>query len=474
MRLHWHRQDLRAADNTGLTTAAEDEALPVFVFDPEILEYGAPPRVAFMLDALSSLRETYREKGSDLLFTHGDPAEEIPRLIEEYEANGVTWNRDYTGLARERDRRVEDALADAGSEHERFHDAVHHEPGSITTNDGDPYSVFTYFGNKWLDRGKEDPYPEPDAEDLADAEEVDSEELPSLEDLGFKKPGATLPDAGTEAARERLDAFCEDDIHAYEDERDDLSSEPTSRLSQDLSYGTIGIREVYERTEEAMEEAGNDEQRESIADFRSELAWREFNIDVIYHNPSNVSLNHKDFENPIGWREDEDELDAWKAGETGYPVVDAAMRQLKKEAYIHNRARMIVGSFLTKDLRQDWRRGYEHFRDFLVDHNTPNDNGNWQWIGSTGTDAQPYFRVFNPMKQGSDYDPDAEYVARYVPELEAVDPEEIHSWHELSEAEREELAPDYPAPIVDHGERREEAISMFEQARGGDDDDDEE
>ena len=470
MRLHWHRQDLRAADNTGLTAAVEDEALPVFVFDPEILEHGAPPRVAFMLDALESLQETYREKGSDLLVAHGDPAEELPRLIEEHEAEGVTWNRDYTGLARERDRRVEDALADAGLEYERFHDAVHHEPGSITTNDGDPYSVFTYFGNKWLDHGKEDSYPEPDAAGLADA---DGEELPSLNDLGFEQPDATLPNAGTEAARDRLDAFCEDDIHVYEEERDDLASEPTSRLSQDLSYGTIGIREVYERTEEAMESAETDEQRESIADFRSELAWREFNIDVIYHNPSNVSRNHKDFQNPIDWREDEDELDAWKAGETGYPVVDAAMRQLKEEAYIHNRARMIVGSFLTKDLRQDWRRGYEHFRDLLVDHNTPNDNGNWQWIGSTGTDAQPYFRVFNPMKQGSDYDPEAEYVARYVPELEAVDPEDIHSWHELSEAEREEVAPEYPAPIVDHGERREEAISMFEQARGGDDDDDE-
>ena len=480
MRVHWHRSDIRASDNQGLAAAAESEdegegeALPVFVFDPDVMDHGSPPRMAFLLDALASLRETYRERGSDLLVTRGDPAEELPRLVAEYDAAGVTWNQDYSGLAVERDRRVREALADAGSEYETFHDAVHHEPGSITTNNGDPYSVFSYFGEKWLDREKEDPYPEPDGDDLAEVETgaEGTNELPTLDDLGFTEPDSDLPDAGTEAARERLESFCAEDIYEYGERRDFPAEERTSRLSQDIHYGTIGVREVYERTAEAMEEADSEEAEESVEAYQEELAWSEFFTQVLYYNPNVVHENYRGFENGIEWREDEAELDAWKAGETGYPIVDAGMRQLQRESYMHNRLRMIVASFLTKDLMLDWRAGYDHFRTRLVDHDTGNDNGGWQWAGSTGTDAQPYFRVFNPMKQGSDYDAECEYITEYVPELEGVDPDVIHSWHELDEAEREDHAPDYPAPIVDHDERREEAIAMYERARGEDEDDD--
>ena len=471
MRVHWHRQDLRAADNKGLAAAAEDRALPAFVFDPDVMAHGAPPRMAFLLDALASLRETYREHGSDLLVARGDPAEEIPRLVEEYDADGVTWNHDYSGLATERDRRVREALADADSEYENFHDAVCHEPGSITTNNGDPYSVFTYFGNKWLDREKEDSYPGPDGDSLADVDTDAAEgtdDLPTLDDLGFDDPESDLPDAGTEAARERLEAFCSEDIYRYDDRRDYPAEGTTSRLSQDLKYGTIGIREVYERTVEAADDAESDAERESVEAYQEELAWREFYTQVLYYNPNVVNQNYKEYENEIEWRENDDHLDAWKAGETGYPIVDAGMRQLRRESYMHNRLRMIVASFLTKDLMLDWRAGYEHFCQHLVDHNTGNDNGGWQWAASTGTDAQPYFRVFNPMTQGERYDPDGKYIAEYVPELEGIDPDVIHSWHELNDDERDEHAPDYPAPIVDHSERREEAISMFERARGED------
>ena len=472
MRIHWHRRDLRAADNKGLAAAAESEALPVFVFDPAILDHGAPPRVAFLLESLANLRETYREHGSDLFVAHGDPAEELPRLVEEYDADGVVWNFDYSGLARERDRDVEDALADAGSEYERFHDAVCHEPGSITTNNGDPYSVFTYFGNKWLDRDKEEPYPEPDGDGLAavaDDGEL-GEELPTLDDLGFDELDAEIPDAGTDAARERLEAFCSADAYRYDERRDYPAEGTTSRLSQDLKYGTIGIREVYERTAEAMDDADSDEERESVEAYQEELAWREFYTQVLYYNPNVVNENYKEYEHEIEWRESDEDLEAWKAGETGYPIVDAGMRQLKRESYMHNRLRMIVASFLTKDLMLDWRAGYDHFRERLVDHDTGNDNGGWQWAASTGTDAQPYFRVFNPMTQGERFDPNCEYITEYVPELEGIDPETIHSWHELDDDEREERAPEYPAPIADHSERREEAIAMFERARGDDED----
>jgi deoxyribodipyrimidine photo-lyase len=465
MRIHWHRRDLRAADNRALAAAADDgPVLPVFVFDPDVLQYASPPRTKFLLGALDSLRERYREHGSDLLTVRGDPAVELPALAAEHGAEAVFWNHDYTGLAQERDERVRNALADADIEYDEFHDAVHHEPGSITTNDGDPYSVFSYFGDKWLDREKAEPYPTPDGDTLAD---IEGTELPTIEELGFDEPMADIPKAGTEAARERLEAFCADRIFEYDEAREYPARAGTSRLSQDRNYGTIGIREVTERVAEALADA-DDEECEAVDAYRRELAFSEFFTQVLFYNPEVVTENYKRYENPIEWREDDDELRAWKDGMTGYPIIDAGMRQLRAEAYMHNRVRMAVASFLTKDLMLDWREGYAHFRERLVDHDTANDNGNWQWAASTGTDAQPYFRVFNPMTQGEKYDPDAEYIKSYVPELAEADPDTIHSWDELSDDERAAAAPDYPAPICEHSERRERAIAMFERARGKD------
>jgi len=464
MQLFWHRRDLRTADNRGLAAAADaGEVVPVFCFDDAVLDHAGAPRVAFMLDALADLRARYRDRGSDLVVRRGDPSAALPDLAEEYGAERVVWNHDYSGLARERDEAVRAALDDSGVAHEQYHDAVFHEPGAIRTNAGDPYSVFTYFGKKWQDREKPAPLAEPDADSLAD---VSGGDLPSLAALGFDEPEADLPDAGTEAARERLAAFCEDDIFRYDEARDYPADGATSRLSQDLKFGTVGVREVYERTEDAMARADGDDERDSIEEFRDQLAWREFYAQVLYFNPDVVSQNYKDYEQPIEWREDDAALRAWKRGETGYPIVDAGMRQLREEAYMHNRVRMIVASFLTKDLLLDWRAGYDHFRERLVDHDTANDNGGWQWAASTGTDAQPYFRIFNPMTQGERYDPDADYITEYVPELRDVPAEKIHAWPELSLSERRKHAPDYPDPIVDHGERREQAIAMFERARG--------
>nr|WP_224337387.1 deoxyribodipyrimidine photo-lyase [Haloprofundus halobius] len=470
--MYWHRRDLRVSDNRALATAADDaggrgEVVPVFVFDDLILEHAAAPRVRYMLDSLAALRGRYRDRGSDLVAVRGDPSTLLVDLVEEFDAERVVWNDDYSGLAEERDEAVRAALSDAGIEYDSVCDAVHHEPGEIRTNAGDPYSVFTYFWKKWLDRDKADPYPEPGDERLASIDEDDG--LPTIDELGFEEPDSEVQTAGTEAARERLADFCDDAIFRYAEDRDYPTRDATSRLSADLKWGTIGIREVYEATEAAKSEADGDRE-ESVEVFQSQLAWREFYTQVLYFNQSVVSENYKEYENEIEWRNDEGEVQAWKDGETGYPIVDAGMRQLREAAYRHNRLRMVVASFLTKDLLVDWREGYDHFRELLADHDTGNDNGGWQWAASTGTDAQPYFRVFNPMTQGERYDPDAEYIREYVSELADVDADTIHSWHELSADEREDAAPDYPAPIVDHGERREEAISMFERARGETDD----
>jgi deoxyribodipyrimidine photo-lyase len=467
MRLHWHRQDLRGTDNTALAWAADHGAVcPVFVFDDAVLEHGSSPRVRFMLDALADLREFYRDRGGDLLVRHGDPAEVLPDLCEELDAEGALWNRDYSGLAQARDGRVKEALADRDLERQSFHDDVHHEPGSITTNQGEPYAVYTYFWRKWRDRAKADPHPTPESVvDPAD-HGVDAGDLPTIEELGFEEPDCDVEPAGHEAARERLESFCESAVFAYDDRRDYPADEATSRLSAHLRWGTIGVREVYAATEDALMETETESERENVEAFQSQLAWREFYTQVLYFNPEVVTQNYKEYEHDIAWREDEAELVAWKAGETGYPIVDAGMRQLLAEGYMHNRVRMIVASFLTKDLLLDWREGYAHFREHLVDHDTANDNGGWQWAASTGTDAQPYFRIFNPMTQGERYDPDGEYIREYVPELADASADQIHGWHDLPLPERKAAAPDYPNPIVDHSERREQALAMFEEARG--------
>jgi len=472
MELFWHRRDLRLHDNVGLADAtAGGPVAPVFVFDDRVLDHAGPPRVAFMLDALSELRERYRSRGGDLLLRRGDPAAVLPALADELGADRVVWNRDYSRLARERDAGVRRALDDAGVERAARHDAVLHPPDTIHTNAGDPYSVFTYYGRKWHDRETDDPADPPGADDLAavgaagESRAAEPGPLPSPRDLGFDEPEADVHAAGTAAARDRLDAFLDGDVYRYDERRDYPADRATSRLSTDLKWGTIGIREVYDATRAARADADG-EAAESVEEFQSQLAWREFYTQVLYHNPEVVTANYKDYENPIEWREDPEALAAWKDGETGYPIVDAGMRQLRREAYMHNRVRMIVASFLTKDLLLDWRAGYDWFREKLADHDTASDNGGWQWAASTGTDAQPYFRIFNPMTQGERYDPDAEYIKRYVPELRDVDPEVIHSWHELSPEQRRRTAPDYPPPIVDHGERREAALATFERARG--------
>jgi deoxyribodipyrimidine photo-lyase len=484
--LCWHRRDLRVRDNTALHAAtASGPAVPVFVVDPAILEHAGPPRVQFMLDALAALRAAYRERGGDLLVRRGDPAVILPELAASIDAEAVHWNADYSGLARERDDRVQRALQDRDVETATHHDALLHAPGSIRTNEGAVYSVYSYFWKKWSDRPTDDPRPAPDKSLLAAP--LDPGSIPTLDALGFEGPEASVEPASPERARDRLSAFCSDDIYRYEETRDYPAKSGTARLSSHLKWGTIGPRTVYAATERALERAeewasqsprdGEVEQsgereaaqaRESVREFQSQLAWRDFYGHVLWNRPDTVDASFKDFVNPIEWREDPAALQRWKDGKTGYPIVDAGMRQLRREAWMHNRVRMIVAAFLTKDLLIDWREGYAWFREKLADHDTANDVGGWQWAASTGTDAQPYFRVFNPTTQGERYDPDGEYIRRFVDELADVPADAIHEWPDLDAGQRTALAPGYPDPIVDHAERREAAIATFEAARGDD------
>ncbi len=462
MALLWHRRDLRTADNRGLAAAASDgPPVPVFVIDPAVFSHASPPRVAYLLDALGSLRAAYRELGGDLQVVQGDPETVLAELAASHGVERVVWHADHSGLARERDERVEASLGEAGVATETIQDALLQPPGSVLTKAGTPYKVFSPFHDTWAERDRDAPVSAPEA-----VAAPETTPLPTLADLGVDEPVATIPAAGEDAARDRLEAFCAGPIYEYADDRDYPAREGTSRLSAPLHFGTIGIRAVWAATEAAHEDGADAAARESVGAFQAQLAWREFYTHVLAAWPATVAENFKDYEQPIDWRDDPEELAAWEAGETGYPIVDAGMRQLRAEAWMHNRVRMIVASFLTKDLLVDWRHGYRHFRAHLIDHDTANDVGGWQWAASTGTDAQPYFRIFNPMTQGERYDPDAAYIRAYVPELADAAPETIHAWPELTPEARSAAAPAYPAPIVDHAERREAALSMFETARG--------
>jgi len=458
--IFWHRRDLRIADNRGLVTAAtEGSVLPVYVVDPRLLATAGEARKAFFVASLASLQQAYRSLGTDLLVKTGTPESVLPEIAATRDATEVYWNEDYTGFAQDRDDAVEGAL-DSSIAVTRFADSTVYEPGSILTNAGDYYSVFSYYFKKWDKRENPAVEPDPDESAFIDHTASDVIEITSA-------PTDSVPlDPGRAAAVARLEEFIDGPIFEYATKRDDPAAAATSRLSQDLSFGLLGPREVLAAIESAEDEATTEEATESVTEFRRQIAWRDFYMQVLAAHPETVTENFKSYENPIEWRDAPANLEAWKAGETGYPIVDAGMRQLQAEAYMHNRLRMIVASFLTKDLQIDWRKGYRHFRTELVDHDTANDVGGWQWAASTGTDSQPYFRIFNPMTQGERHDPEAEYIKRYVPELRSVDPSKIHSWHELDSEQRVELAPEYPAPIVDHSERRESAIEMFERARG--------
>nr|WP_265108201.1 deoxyribodipyrimidine photo-lyase [Halosolutus halophilus] len=477
VRLHWHRRDLRVTDNPALE--GDGRLLPVFVHDPAILTYGAPPVVAFLLDALDSLREQYRERGGELLLARGDPRAVLPELAAACDADAVTWNRDYSGLAGERDRAVAAALADAGVsvDIERFGGTLLHEPETITTNDGSHHSVFSNFWQEWRTQEKAAPVAAPVRGDVVDPRDSLDEEwlgeasgvagpLPSLADLGFDDPEADVQPAGTDAAHDLLADFREDTIYRYGDDREYPARESTSRLSPHLKFGTVGVRTVWEATEDAAAAASDGDARESVEVFRRRLAWREFYAHILDARPDVVTENYREYPNEIQWRDDPEGLRAWKDGETGYPLVDAGMRQLRADAWVHNRVRMVTASFLTKDLLIDWREGYDWYRRKLADHDTAHAAGGWQWAASTGANAQPYFRLLDPTTQAEKYDPDGEYVREHVPELRDAPTDAIHEWPTLDDETRAAIAPDYPAPIVELGEYRDRAIAAFEAARG--------
>jgi deoxyribodipyrimidine photo-lyase len=462
----WIRRTLREYDNTALVKASEqhDEVIPLYVVDEEYFQNATLgyPRVKFWHDSLQKFSEDMAEKeGKNLVVREGRPVEELKKLAEEIEADAVYHNRDYTPYSRKRDREIAEEL---DIPVRTFKDIVMFEKQEILTNSDTPYKVYTYYSKKWFDREKRRPQ---EVEDYR-TPVLESDEIPALKELGFEKPEEMEWNwnPGREGGRKRLEDFREK-IWNYDENRDYAWKDSTSKLSPHLKFGTVSIREVFWETER-LKARNPDSDTSGIKTWQEELAWRDFYMQVLWNWPETTEKPFLEEYEDIDWRsreEAEEDWDAWINGETGFPFVDAGMRQLKKTGWMHNRLRMVVTSFACKDLWLDWRNVHEYFKEMFVDAEIASMVGGIQWAYSIGTDAQPYFRVFNPFSQGEDYDPEGEYIRKWVPELEDVPDEHIHRPHDMSEEQQEKhgvkIGEDYPSPIVDHDERREEAIKRF-------------
>ena len=459
MRLFWHQRDIRTRDNLGLAVAARDDTLlPVYVYDTDVLEHVGRRQRALMMRGVRKLKARYRELGSDLIVRAGDSAEVLASLCDEHDAESVYYNEHYRPSRRQAQQRVDDELTAAGISTDRRTDLVLVDPGQLDSS----YPNHSQFHNDWEAAPKATPYDEPDETNLLDIQDGKTVPVPDVD--------IELPAAGYEAARERFDDFLDTGILSYNDTRDDLPkvvTEPTtavSRLSPYLASGMIGIREVWAGASDVYSAVSGQERR-NVDKYRYELSWREQNYHLLYHNPTLLVDNYIDIPNPIEWEDDDEHFEAWKRGETGYPFIDAGMRQLNTEGYIHNRPRQNVASFLTKHLLTDWRKGARYFTRQLIDHDPASNHGNWQWIASTGTDSVDV-RIFDPVAQMSKYDDGAHYVTTYVPELRDAPARKIVEWPNLSRAERERLAPEYPHPIVDRNKAYDRAQRTFERALG--------
>ncbi len=429
-------RDLRMRDNPALAAAAKAERIvPLFVFDEALLgsHFAAPNRIAFLLESLRDLDESLRRAGAGLYLRHGDPVAEALAVARECGASELHASADWSAYAQRREQRLGDAC-----EKERIAFCSHPgttivAPGTVTPGGGDHFKVFTPFHRAWEEVPLRPPAPRPRR--LAAPSRLAAGRLPTIASLIAGEPSRDRARGGEAEGRRRLRAFLRDGLAGYADNHDDLAGDLTSGLSPYLRFGCISPLEL-------LNEARS---RQGGAAFARQLCWRDFHHQVLAAFPA---LPRRDYRSRGDrWSRSRRAFDAWREGRTGYPIVDAAMRQLQREGRMHNRARMITASFLTKDLYLDWRWGARHFWDLLSDGEIANNAGNWQWVAGTGNDTRPN-RVFNPISQAHRFDAKGEYVRRYLPELEAIDGGSVHEPWRLEPAGRRGL--DYPAPIVEH------------------------
>lgn len=424
--IFWFRRDLRLEDNTGLYYALQQEenVLPLFIFDKKILdklEDKSDARVDFIHQQILSIHQELANKGSSMVIKYGNPEEIFQELAEEYDIQSVYTNRDYEPYAKERDQKIEKILKEKNIPFLTFKDQVIFEPGEILNGSGEFYKVFTPFSRVWLDKFNRTKTLL--LLDLQWKRLFSTHPLPaiSLEEMGFEK---SILDTPSRNADEAI-------ISHYSQTRNFPSQNGTSRLGIHLRFGTISVRKLA-----LIAAQLNDT-------FLNELIWREFYMMILAYNPQVVDRAFKPQYDQIPWRDNEAEFEAWCKGKTGYPIVDAGMRELNATGYMHNRVRMIVASFLTKHLLIDWRWGEAYFAKKLLDFELASNNGGWQWAAGTGTDAQPYFRIFNPESQTEKFDKELKYIKKWIPEFGTSK---------------------YPEPIVDHKFARQRALDTYKKA----------
>ncbi|MFB6263618.1 MAG: deoxyribodipyrimidine photo-lyase [Bradymonadaceae bacterium] len=466
-------RDLRLTDHPALVHAAEraDALLPVYVRTAPDTDW--PPNDNQLHWRARSLRELAdRLDDHDLPFAvlDGPPADSLPPLADQIDADAVYWNRRYRPDARRRGDEAADRLREAGVEVERYEATLMHDPDAVETTSGGPYHVYTPFWNKFRDVvDVSEPLPEPDLDAVSAPGGYTPDTGPDAL-APAADPAAAFDDwwtPGARSARTQLDDFLADVGAAYDEQRDQLGVDGTSRLSPRFRHGELSPRQVWHATERTTPDGEAPDDVHGT--FRQELVWREFSYHLLHHYPETATEPLKEKFRDFRWRRNPTLLQRWREGRTGYPIVDAGMRQLRRTGWMHNRARMIVASFLTKDLRLHWRHGAETFWEHLVDADLANNTMGWQWAAGTGADAQPFFRIFNPVSQGERHDPNGEYVRRWVPELSELDDDVLHApWKADASDLREagvELDDDYPAPIVDHADEREASLAEWERIK---------
>lgn len=451
----WFRRDLRVADQPTFLAAADaaDRALALFVLDPALLAPSGAARANFLFGCLRELDEAL---GGRLLVVKGDPADVVPRIATAVDAQTVHVAADYGPYGRERDEQVEKALAEDGVELVRTGSPYAVAPGRVEKGTGGPFKVFTPFSRAWTDHGWRAPAGT-DASTCTWMDPADKDGGPRAVQIPDNRPvEAALPEAGESAARARWADFLDEGVADYGATRDLPAERGTSGMSPYLKYGCVHPRTLLA---DLAKQKGD-----SVKAYRTEIAWREFYADVLYRRPDSARENYdKAFDHlPLrtGKAADAD-FERWCDGRTGFPIVDAGMRQLRGEAWMHNRVRMIVASFLVKDLHLPWWRGARHFMALLVDGDLASNQHGWQWTAGSGTDASPYFRIFNPITQGERFDPDGDYVRRWVPELAEVGGKAVHQPWKLPGG----IPEGYPEPMVDHKAERQDALARYDQVK---------
>jgi deoxyribodipyrimidine photo-lyase len=441
-------RDLRIHDHPALAAACADadRVVPLFVFDDAVLAspLASPNKLAFLLDSVNELTSTMRDLGGALFKRRGDVAEEVAKLCAETETDAVYCSDDVSRYGTRRIERLREALDSV--ELGTFNCTTVQAPGAITTGSGDHYQRFTPYWRKWEDTDVRPLADVPDRIRAPTTLAIGS--TPHLSDLTDEPTSPELPSGGESAGRDLLDDWLDGPVDGYDTGHDDLAGDATSRLSPYLHLGCVSPVEIVHRTDRSSDGADA---------FIRQVCWRDYHHQVLAAAPEAAWSDYTD--RGDAWRDDDEALRAWRDGRTGYPIVDAGMRQLLREGWMHNRARLIVGSFLVRDLYIDWRAGAAHFLRWLVDGDLANNQMNWQWVAGTGTHSRPN-RVFSPLRQAERFDPEGDYVRRYVPELAGIEGGAVHTPWELPDDVRAEL--DYPAPLVDHTE----AVARFRAARG--------